>query len=109
MQRNRAGLPVIQGAFYWTCYWIGIVMAGACLFLVLAGDTESLWRFEHVHIPLSWVAGTVAMLAFLMAELCESTPSIDSRTERAPEMSQTLSSESAFYSFQNSSPSERFT
>ncbi len=49
-------------------YWIGIVMTLSCLALILAGNTELLWRFEHRGFPLSWVFGCAAILAFLVCE-----------------------------------------
>jgi hypothetical protein len=85
MRRNRTGVPVIQDTFYWTFYWIGMAMAAACIVLVLAGNTERLWRFEHAHIPLSCVSGIVAMLAFVMAEYCDSTLGIDTASELSTE------------------------
>ena len=52
-------------------YWIGIAAALACCALVLAGNTELLWRFEHRAIPVSWMIGGAAILAFLAAEYCD--------------------------------------
>ena len=86
MPRNRIGAPVLHDVFYSTFYWIGIAMAVACVFLILAGNTESLWRFEHARIPLSWVAGAVAMLAFLLAELCDSALAAVSETQPSQEI-----------------------
>ncbi len=51
-------------------YWIGVAMTLACFALVLAGNTELLWPFEHTQFPLSWVFGGGAILAFLAAEFC---------------------------------------
>jgi hypothetical protein len=53
-------------------YWIGIVMTLVCVALVLAGNTELLWRFEHRGFPLSWVFGCVAVVAFLVCEYGQS-------------------------------------
>jgi hypothetical protein len=50
-------------------YWIGVVMTLASFTLILAGNTELLWRFEHSRFPLSWMFAGVAILAFLVAEL----------------------------------------
>jgi hypothetical protein len=51
-------------------YWIGVALALACFGLVLAGNTEGLWQFEHAQVPLSWLFGGTAILAFLAAEFC---------------------------------------
>jgi hypothetical protein len=51
-------------------YWIGVAMAIACFALVLAGNTELVWRFEHTRLPLSWMFAGGAVLAFLATELC---------------------------------------
>jgi len=55
---------------YWTTgfYWIGVVMAIATFALILAGNTDLLWRFEHRGLPLSWAVAGAAVLAFLAAE-----------------------------------------
>ena len=34
-------------------YWIGVAMTLACFALVVAGNTELIWRFEHTRLPLS--------------------------------------------------------
>src|SRR5579872_4071136 len=60
-------------AFYWT----GIAMAVACVALILAGNTELAWRFEHASFPLSWAFAGVALLAFAVFEFCDSTPSME--------------------------------
>jgi hypothetical protein len=49
-------------------YWIGIVMTLLCLALVLSGNTQLAWGFEHRSFPLSWVFGCAAILAFLVCE-----------------------------------------
>ena len=59
---------MLRDVFYWTFYWLGIAMAVACVFLVLAGNTENLWRFEHTRIPWSWAVGIGSILAFVVAE-----------------------------------------
>ena len=55
----------------WTAgfYWIGVAMTVACFTLVLAGNTELVWRFEHRSFPLSWAFASAGILAFLAAEL----------------------------------------
>jgi hypothetical protein len=54
------------------CYWIGIALTVACCTLILASNTDWVWRLEHVGVPLSWACGGVAVLAFLAAEFCHS-------------------------------------
>ena len=51
-------------------FWSGVVMALACLALVLAGNTEMVFRLERTSLPLSWVFGIVAILEFATAEIC---------------------------------------
>jgi hypothetical protein len=51
-------------------YWIGVGTTLGCLALVLAGNTDLVYRFEHVNFPLSWALAAVAVLAFLAAEFC---------------------------------------
>jgi hypothetical protein len=63
MNGNRSD-HTIEAGFY----WIGVASSLACFFLVLARNTEFGWRFEHSSVPLSWLAGVVAILAFLAAE-----------------------------------------
>jgi hypothetical protein len=55
---------------YVAFYWLGVVMTLACFAVVLAGNTESLYRFEHKSLPLSWGFAGAAVLAFLTAEFC---------------------------------------
>ena len=55
---------------YDALYWIGVAMTLACFALLLAGNTEVLWRYEHSGFPLSWAAGVIAVLSFLAAEFC---------------------------------------
>jgi hypothetical protein len=59
----------------WTTgfYWTGITLSGACLVLILAGNTELAWRFEHASFPLSWAFAGVAVLAFVAFEFCDRT------------------------------------
>jgi hypothetical protein len=76
--------------FYAGLYWIGIAMTLGCFALVLAGNTELVWRFEHRGFPLSWALGSVAVFAFLAAEYCHSAFSLSSKAEdrsqqRSPE------------------------
>jgi hypothetical protein len=67
----------------WTAgfYWTGVAMTLACFALILAGNTELAWRFEHTAFPLSWALAGVAILAFLAGELCHSAASVPTETE----------------------------
>ena len=56
--------------FYAGFFWLGIVMTLASLALILAGNTELLYRFEHTRFPLSWACAGLAVLAFVAVELC---------------------------------------
>ena len=67
--------------FYAGLYWIGMVMTLACLALILAGNLEPVYRFEHTRFPLSWAFAAVAVLAFLAAELCHPADSFTSEAE----------------------------
>src|SRR5579862_8964234 len=62
-------------------YWIGIAMTLGCWAFILAGNTETLWRFEHRGFPLSWAFAGAAALAFLAAEFCHCTFSLSSEAE----------------------------
>jgi hypothetical protein len=53
-------------------YWTGIAMSLVCFTLILAGNTELVWPFEHRGFPLSWAFGCAAVLAFLAYEFCPS-------------------------------------
>ena len=46
-------------------------MTVACFAFILAGNTETVWRFEHTRFPFSWAFGGAAILAFLAAEFCD--------------------------------------
>lgn len=47
-------------------------MSVGCLALIFTGNTEGVWRYEHIGIPASWVTGTCAILGFLAFEYLES-------------------------------------
>jgi hypothetical protein len=83
-KRNRTA------GVYASCYWIGIVMTLASLTLILAGNTEALYRFEHAGFPLPWAFAGGAVLAFVTAELCHPADSVtgepeDENSEVVPE------------------------
>ncbi len=67
--------------FYAGLYWIGIVTFLICLTFILAGNTAFLYRFEHTAFPLSWGFATLAILAFLLAELGHPVDAPTSETE----------------------------
>jgi len=69
--------------------WIGVVLTLACFVTVVAGNTELVWRFEHVGFPLSWVLAGAAILAFLATELFDTTASVpDEEEDSSSELSQ---------------------
>jgi hypothetical protein len=51
-------------------YWAGVAMAFACIAVVLVGNTEPVYRFEHTRFSLLWAFAGVTVIAFLAAELC---------------------------------------
>ena len=53
---------------YNIAYWTGVVLAIACFCLVLAHETSLAPRIGLAGMPLSWVLGIAAILAFLVAE-----------------------------------------
>ena len=67
-------------------YWIAMVMTLTCLAFVVAGNTELLYRFEHTGFPTSWVCGGLAVVAFLLAELCGPRIAPDEKEEASPEV-----------------------
>jgi hypothetical protein len=62
-------------------YWMGVAMALACLALVLAGNTDLMWRFEHSGFPLSWALAGAAILAFLATEFFDSSSLVPCNAE----------------------------
>ena len=59
-----------------------------CFALVLAGNTEFGWMFEHSRLPVSWILGGAAVATFLVADLCHRAFSDD--VEEAPVQSESL-------------------
>jgi hypothetical protein len=78
--RNRAA------GFYAVFYWIGIILTIACFAVVLASNTNPIYRFEHSRFPLSWVAAGVAILSFLAAEFCDVRALKSEAEEESPEL-----------------------
>jgi hypothetical protein len=62
--RNRVAV------FYAIFYWIGVVLTIGCFALILAGNTELFYQFEHSRLPLSWMVAGGAIFGFLAAEFC---------------------------------------
>ena len=62
--RNRVAV------FYTLFYWIGTVLTLGCFALILAGNSEILYRLEHSRLPLSWMVAGGAICGFLVAEFC---------------------------------------
>jgi hypothetical protein len=69
-------------------YWIGVATTLGCLALIVAGNTELFGRFEHRGLPLSWIVGCVAVVAFLAAEACGSVSSQAQEAVLPAELSQ---------------------
>lgn len=62
-----------------------MVMAIACFALAFAGNTALVARFATGGIPLSWMAGAVAIIAFLAYEFDDAAPTIPQETEYSVE------------------------
>ena len=73
--RNRAA------GFYVGFYWMGVIMTVACFAVVLASNTNLIYRFEHSRFPLSWALACVAMLSFLAAEFCHTPDALEAEEE----------------------------
>jgi len=74
-------VPVAEKGWTAALYWIGVAMTLACLALIVAGNTELLWRFEHTGFPLAWALAGGAVLAFLAFEVCQAAPSVRREAE----------------------------
>lgn len=51
-------------------YWTGMVMTLSSFALILLSNTDFGYGFEHTRVPLSWMLGGMAVVAFVVAELC---------------------------------------
>lgn len=80
MTRNR--IAVIQDV----CYWAGVALAFACLLLLVVSNTDIGWRLEHADLPASWLAGGLAILAFLAAEYLDPTRKTPAESDLPIEM-----------------------
>jgi hypothetical protein len=61
-------------------------MAVACVLLVLAGSPRLVWQFQNTRIPLAWVAGAAAILAFLADEYRDRAPEPVREEEQSAEL-----------------------
>ena len=52
-------------------YWMGIALSVLCLGLVLAGNTRTVSQLEYAKMPLAWLFGILAIVAFMGAEYLE--------------------------------------
>jgi hypothetical protein len=57
-----------QQKLAFTFYWIGVIMSVLCIGLAFARNTELVSNLPSAGFPLSWAAGAIAILAFLVAE-----------------------------------------
>ena len=53
-------------------YWVGVILALACVVLIWTRNTGSAWRFDRFDLPASWLAGLMSIVAFLGAEYFDS-------------------------------------
>lgn len=51
-------------------YWIGVATTLASIALVLLGNTKWGAQVQHTSFPLAWKFAGVAILAFLVGEIC---------------------------------------
>ena len=84
---QKRSLP-IQQKLIGTFYWLGIAMSLLCILLACAHNTQVVGRFEHAGFPLSWAAGVIAILAFLVFEY--SDPVLPSEERSALRFSEAL-------------------
>ena len=92
--RNRFA---VSGFLSYVFYSLGLVLAVACLVMVLAGNTDLVGRLNHTSVPLSWLLGIGSILAFVAFEYLESDSAERSETnylefsmeaaQREPELS----------------------
>ncbi len=68
--------------------WIGVILALACVAVILAGNTEIVWQSEHGGFPLSWVLAAGAILAFVATEFSDSAaPLLNEEEELGSQLS----------------------
>jgi hypothetical protein len=66
-------------------YWIGVIMAVASVFFVVAQNTTLVWSLDGASVPLSWVFGGLAIIAFMVYEHLDEGFEDPSESEVAPE------------------------
>jgi hypothetical protein len=66
-------------------YWIGVIMAVACVFLVVAKNTSLVSPLDRGPVPLSWVLGGLAIVAFAVYEHLDEGLEVPFESEIAPE------------------------
>ena len=81
MATTRRNSPLMQDA----TYWIGMIMAVACVFLVLAKNTTLLSPLDSGSVPLSWVFGGLAIFAFVVYEHLDEGFDVPSESQVEPE------------------------
>ena len=59
----------------WTAgfYWIGVTMALLYVALIVGGHTVFGYRLESARFPLMWPCAGIAIVAFIAAEVCNSS------------------------------------
>jgi hypothetical protein len=62
-------------------YWIGVSMTFASIALVLLGNTKLIATVQHTSFPLAWKLAIVAVVAFLVSEICQSASSLNRKPE----------------------------
>ena len=81
MATTRRDSPLMENA----TYWIGVIMAVACVFLVLAKNTTLVSPLDSASVPLSWVFGGLAIFAFVVYEHLDEGFEVPSESQDAPE------------------------
>ena len=81
MATTRRHSPLMQDA----TYWIGVIMAVACVFFVLAKNTTLVSPLDRASVPLSWVFGGLAIFAFVVYEHLDESFEVPSESRVAPE------------------------
>ena len=81
MATTRRNSPLMQDA----TYWIGVMMAVACVFFVVAQNTTLAWSVDRASVPLSWVFGGLAIFAFVVYEHPDESFEDPSEDQVAPE------------------------
>jgi hypothetical protein len=79
----------VAGKRHSFAYWFAVIMAAACVGIVILHHTSLPWNFEIAGVSLSWLTGGAAIFAILVHEFLDSvagrhrrTPRRESRVER---------------------------